>query len=155
MSQSPTIGAKARTPNPALRPLEFLIGEWRTAGTHPLVPGKTLPGRTAFCWHEDGAFLIMRSQVDEPRFPDGLAIIGSDDSTGAFTMIYFDERGTSRLFDVSVGERTLTWRRDNPELSQTMTITAGDGGDRLIGEGRMSQGGGPWGDDLSQVYTRT
>lgn len=154
MSPSSLIGAKARIPNPALRPLEFLIGEWRTTGTHPLVPGKALPGRTSFAWDEGGAFLVIRSQVEEPEFPDGLAMIGSDDVAGAFAMIYFDERGVSRLYQVTVGERTVTWRRDDPAFSQTMTITAGDDDGTLTGKGRMSRDGGAWEDDLSQMFRR-
>ena len=151
---SVTIGAKARIPNPALKSLEFLIGEWLTAGTHPLVPSETLPGRTSFSWHEGGAFLIMRAQVDHPQFPDGIAIIGSDDVSGTFAMTYFDERGTSRLFVVSVGEGTVSWRRDNPKFAQSVTVTA-DGNDRLVSQGRMSENGGEWTDDLSQVFART
>jgi hypothetical protein len=154
MAQSPVIGAEALIPNPALKPLEFLIGEWRTTGSHPLVPGTSVCGRTSFAWHEGGAFLIMRSQVDEPRFPGGMAIIGSDDVAGTFAMIYFDARGTSRLFKVSVDGRTVTWRRDNPEFSQMVTITAGEDGATLASKGRMSQKGGAWTDDLSQVFER-
>ena len=69
-------------------------------------------------------------------------------------MTYFDERGVSRLYLVEVGERTVTWRRDDPALAQSMTITAGDDGGTLTGKGRMSQHGGDWGDDLSQTFTR-
>jgi hypothetical protein len=151
MTQSSAIGAKALITNPALKPLEFLIGEWRTTGSHPLVPDKAVQGRTVFAWHEGGAFLVMRSQVDEPRFPDGLAIIGSD-VDGRFAMSYFDERGVSRLFEVTVGDRTVTWRRNDPELAQRVTIRAD--GDRLVSKGRMSQNGGDWTDDLSQVFER-
>jgi hypothetical protein len=152
MGQSSSIGAKALIPNPALTRLAFLIGDWRTTGTHPLVPGKTLVGRTSFAWHEGGAFLVMRSEVDEPRFPDGLAIIGSSDVAGTFAMIYFDERGTSRLFEVKVGDGTVTWRRDDPDFAQSNTITVQDG--TLVGRGRMSTEDGSWTDDLSQVFER-
>ncbi|HEX8239624.1 MAG TPA: hypothetical protein VF574_07790 [Allosphingosinicella sp.] len=152
MSGYPSTGAKARVPNPALKPLEFLIGEWRTAGTHPMVPGETLAGRTSFSWHEGGAFLIMRSQVDKPKFPDGVAIIGSDGGSGKLTMIYFDERLVSRILDVTAGERSVTWRHDDPEFTQILTIAAE--GDQLVSKGRMSRKGGEWEDDLSQVFTR-
>lgn len=154
MGDPPAIGAKAQIPNPALRPLAFLIGEWRTTGSHPMMPGKILHGRTHFSWHEGGAFLLMRTQVDEPEFPDGLAIIGSDDVAGSFIMTYFDQRGISRLYQVTVGIRTVTWRRDDRQLSQENTITAEDEGDTLVGKGRMSQDGGDWGDDLSQIFRR-
>ena len=151
-TETPLIGAKARTANQSLQQLQFLIGEWRTTGSHPMVPGEVLEGRASFAWHEGGAFLVMRSQVDAPKFPDGIAIIGSDDAAGTFAMVYFDERGTSRLMEVTVGERTVTWRHDNPDFAQSLTIIAD--GDRLVSKGRMSQDGGPWTDDLSQTYER-
>jgi hypothetical protein len=152
MSQSPSPGAAALIPNPALEPLDFLVGDWRTAGTHPMVPGATLEGRTSFTRHEGGAFLVMRSQVDHPDFPDGVAIVGSDDSSGAYSMLYFDERGISRILSLSVGERSVTWSHDDPEFAQSLTIAAE--GDKLVSKGRMSRNGGAWEDDLSQVFTR-
>jgi hypothetical protein len=40
LDESGTVGAKALIPNPALRPFQFLIGVWRTTGTHPIVPNR-------------------------------------------------------------------------------------------------------------------
>jgi hypothetical protein len=145
--------SEAQTLNAALRPLDFLIGEWRTTGMHPLVPGETLRGQTTFARHEGGAFLIMRSEVDHPLFPSGTAIIGSDNASGKFMMIYFDERGISRMYEVTIGDRSVTWCRNDPDLSQSLTITARDDGE-LISRGRMSHKGGDWADDLSQVFSR-
>ena len=34
MFKSSAIGAKALIPNPALKRLEFLLGKWRTEGSH-------------------------------------------------------------------------------------------------------------------------
>jgi hypothetical protein len=86
------IGSEARKANPTLEPFEPLIGEWRTSGTHPLVPGKTFHGRASFSWIEGGAFLIWRSEMDEPEIPSGTAILGSDDAEGTFSVLYLDER---------------------------------------------------------------
>lgn len=149
----PVIGAQALIPNPTLAPLEFLIGEWMTSGTHPMLPGAPLIGVTSFAWHESGAFLAMRSQVDEPRIPDGIALFGSDDRAGAFTMIYFDEREISRIYSVEIAEGRITWSRDDPQLAQSVTVSAQPDG-TLVSEGRMSQDGGPWGPDLSQRFRR-
>jgi hypothetical protein len=77
MERTRSVGGAAHRANMALTPFEFLIGEWRTTGTHRMVPGKALSGRTSFSWHKGGAFLVMRTEVDEPGFPDGVAI-GSD-----------------------------------------------------------------------------
>jgi hypothetical protein len=74
------IATKALVPNPALKPFGALLGEWQTAGSHPYVPKVTLHGRTSFEWLEGGAFLIMRSEIDEPHFPHGVAIFASDDA---------------------------------------------------------------------------
>lgn len=124
MTAPAPIGHEALIPNPALEPLTFLIGTWRTTGAHPLLPGKPLHGRTSFAWHQGGAFLIMHSEIDEPEIPSGVAIIGSDDAAGTCAMIYFDERGISRHYAIETGPRTMTWRRDDPQFRQTMTFTA-------------------------------
>jgi hypothetical protein len=150
--KSSSIAAKARIPNPALKPLAFLIGEWRTTGTHPGVPGKSLCGQTSFAWHEGGSFLIMHQEIDEPQFPDGIAIIASDDS-GKFTMTYFDERKVSRIYDVTVDRQTMTWHRDDPKLAQRASIMIKDD-ETLESKGRISKDGGPWSDDLSQLFKR-
>ena len=103
------IGPEAQRPNPALEPLSRLVGVWRTTGTHPLVPGTTFHGRTSFEWHEDGAFMLMRSEIDEPEIPSAVAVIGSDDAAGTFTMIYFDERDISRRYTVEVADGEVRW----------------------------------------------
>lgn len=56
------------------------------------MPGMVLNGRTSSRWHEGGAFLMIRTQIDAPDFPQGVAIIGSDGVPGIFSMSYFDER---------------------------------------------------------------
>jgi hypothetical protein len=67
-------------------------------------------------------------------------------------MIYFDERRVSRVMDVTVAENSVTWRHDDPNFAQRLTIRKE--GDRLVSKGLMSENGGPWSDDLSQVFER-
>src|SRR5215207_1755205 len=108
---------EAAKPNPALEPLSVLVGTWITVGTHPLVPGTTFHGQTTFDWLEGGAFLRMRSQIDEPEIPSGTAVFGSDDATGECSMLYFDERGVSRRYEISVRDNARKWWRDAPGFS--------------------------------------
>src|SRR3954449_9872330 len=103
------IGPGAQRRNSALEPLTPLLGDWRTTGTHPLVPGTTFHGRTSFGWHEGGAFVLMRSEIDEPEIPNGVAVIGSDDAAGTFTMLYFDERDISRRYTVEGADGAGSW----------------------------------------------
>jgi hypothetical protein len=153
MASSP-IGREALIPNPALAPLEMLVGEWRATGTHPLVPGVTFHGRASFAWHEGGAFLVMRTEIDEPQIPSAVAIFGSDDAEGSFFMLYFDERGVSRKYDVTIEAGAVSWRRDDPTFSQRMTLKIDPGGEKIALQGVMSRERGEWEDDLSRTYTR-
>lgn len=146
------IGTKAQLPNPALQLFELLIGEWYTAGKHPYFPDVTLNGRVLFEWIEGGAFLLMRSELDNPKFPDGIAIFGSDDEEQAYYMIYFDERGVSRKYDVSIKENKLTWWRDDPHFSQRFTMHIAK--NKLVSKGEMSRDCEDWEKDLSLTYTR-
>jgi hypothetical protein len=148
------IGPEAQRPNPALEPLTPLLGNWRTTGTHPLVPEKTFHGRTSFAWHQGGAFVLMHSEIDEPEIPSGVAVIGSDDVAGTFTMIYFDERGISRRYTVEVGDGEVSWHRDETGFAQRMVVTIASDGSRLDAKGTMSHEGGPWEDDLQLTYER-
>lgn len=148
------IGHGARIPNPALEPLTFLIGEWSTVGSHPMLPGRTLRGRTSFAWAEGGAFLVMRSEIDEPEVPSGIGFIGTDDDSGECSMLYFDQRGVSRRYLMSLRSDRWHWWRDDPGFSQRFTGTLEDGGKRIVGKGEMRRDGGTWEGDLALTYTR-
>ena len=146
---------EASIPNPALQPFGVLIGTWTTVGSHPQLPGMTLHGRTSFEWLEEGAFLIMRSEIDEPGIPSGIAIIGSDDAIGEHFMLYFDERGVSRRYDVSFRDGVVRWWRNAPGFSQRFTGTLVDNGRTIIGKGELSKDGSSWEGDLELTYRRT
>ena len=146
------IGAEAGIPNPLLRPLSFLVGEWHTEGSHPHLPG-TLHGRTSFAWSDGGAFLVMRTQIDEPGVPSAIAILGTDDAAKECYMLYFDERGVSRRYSVALRSDQWQWWRDTPGFSQRFTAQLVDGGNRMVGHGELNRGE-RWEPDLELTYTR-
>jgi hypothetical protein len=146
---------EAAKPNPALQPLAGLVGTWKTTGTHQLIPGKTFHGVTSFSWIEGGAFLIVRSRIEEPEIPSGIAIFGTDDANGICTMLYFDERGISRRYEVSFLERGVAWARTARDISQRFELTLSADGRTMESRGEMSRNGGPWEQDLRLSYIRT
>ena len=148
------IGSDALIPNPALHEFSALVGEWTTTGTHPHLPGTIFHGRTSFQWHEGGAFMVMHSEIDEPGIPSGIAIFGSDNETRKYFMIYFDERGISRKYDVTMNDNILEWQRVDTKISQLFTIAIGGDGHKMTGKGEMSRDGKPWEPDLNLTYTR-
>src|SRR3954467_5948518 len=148
------IGIEAQRPNPALEPPGAIGRQWRTTGTHPLMPGVTFHGRTSFEWHEGGAFVLMRSEIDEPEIPSAVAVVGSDDAGGTSTMFYLDERGFSRRYTVEVAAGEVRWHRDEAGFAQRMVVTIAADGKRLNAQGTMSHNGGPWENDLQLDYER-
>jgi hypothetical protein len=145
---------QASIPNPALEPFRVLIGNWTTTGTHGLVQYTILHGRTSFEWLEGGAFLMMRSEIDDPRFPSGIAIFGSDDSEKEYYMLTFDERGVSRKYEVTLRDNLWKWWRNASGFFQRYEGTIVDGGNTIISKGEVSKDGVSWEKDLDLTYKR-
>jgi hypothetical protein len=145
---------EASIPNPALKPLSILIGNWSTTGTHPMIPDTILHGRSSFEWLENGAFLMWRSEIDEPGVPSGIAIFGSDDSAEAFSMLYFDERGVSREFEATLHDNVWKMWRNVHGFSQRSTGTIVDGGNAIIWQSELSRDDATWQKDLELTFKR-
>jgi hypothetical protein len=148
-------GNEAAKPNPALAALAPLVGSWTTEGTHPMVPGTTFHGSTTFEWIEGGAFLLMRSRIDEPEIPSGIVILCSDDQSGEYWMSYFDERGVSRRYEMRLDGNILEYWRNNDEFSQRCVVTIAPDGGSMVARGTMQRKGGEWEPDLELTYTRS
>jgi hypothetical protein len=141
--------------NEKLQALSPVIGEWTTIGTHPMLPGRTFHGHATFDWIESGGFLRLRSTIEEPEIPDGVAIFGTDDATpNAGAMIYFDVRGVAREYRWTVAGNTLRWSRTSAEFSQRLDLTISDDGRHLAWKGEMSRDGSTWEPDLELTFTR-
>ena len=141
--------------NPRLQALAVLVGEWATVGTHPMLPGKTFHGHASFTWLESGAFLLFHSHIDEPEIPNGVAILGTDDSNpDGGAMLYFDVRNVSREYRWTISSNVWTWSRDELGFSQRMVLTIANDGLRIEAKGQMSRNGKSWEPDLQLTYTR-
>lgn len=144
-------------PNPALATLDRIVGIWTVTGAHPYLPGRTLRGRVTFERIEDGAFVRMRSKMEDPEIPEGVAIFGTDggdDADGACTMLYADTRGVTRRYEVELRADGFTWARDAPKMAQRFRVTIAADGRSMEGEGTMSRDGAPWEPDLRLSYVR-
>jgi hypothetical protein len=126
-----------------------LVGAWTTEGSHPLLPGADIRGRSTFEWLAGEQFLIWRSSYDHPDIPDAIAVIGLDDA-----MHYFDARGVSRVYRASLGDGVWRFSRDDPGFRQRFTGTFSTDGATITGRGEMARDGGDWEDDLALTYRR-
>ena len=146
---------KAFPPNEALQVFRPMIGVWNTVGTHGMIPNTTLHGRTTFSWHKSGLFILVESTIKEDvGIPDGLSIIGSDNTLGTYIMIYYDERGVSRHYQVSMDGHVMRWWREAPEFFQRNTLTFSEDKQTLFGKGEISKEGSTWEQDLNLTYSK-
>lgn len=139
--------------NPTLKNLDVLVGEWNLAGNHPGIP-YPVRGRASFNWSEKGAFLAWRTDYEQSLPPDAIAVISGDDSTDHCTVLYFDERGVSRVYEMSLQDDVWKMWRNAPGFMQRMTGAIGQDQDTITVHGELSKDGFHWEQDLDLVYTR-
>ena len=69
-------------------------------------------------------------------------------------MLYFDERGVSRRYDVVVEANGFTWSRDSSRFAQRFQVTMAADGRTMEGVGTMKKEGETWQPDLCLTYVR-
>ena len=149
--------------NPLLDRLDTLAGEW----TQEAVIDGTVVGtaRATFEWTEDGAFLVQHGQADPPLPGTPRAwiensplpvvtMMGLDDTSERFTMLYADARDVFRVYQMTFEDGLWTLWRDAPEFHQRFRGTVEDGGRRIRGAWEFSPDGTTWRVDFGQNYHR-
>jgi hypothetical protein len=140
--------------NAALAPLDRVLGSWTVTGSHPHLPDRTLPGKVTFERIEGGAFVRMHSTMDDAEMPDAVALFGTDGDEDTCTMLYFDTRGVSRRYEVTLHADGFTWSRDARSFAQRFRLTIAPDGRTMAAEGTMKREGSDWEPDLHLSYAR-
>jgi hypothetical protein len=107
--------------NPALVDLEFLSGEWdMELSNAPFLPSRddTAHAHVTFEWIEDGALLVMRQSEQSGNPPSARWAIGRDESGPDYKVLYSDDRGVSRVYEMSFSEGLWQLWRNTPGFSQ-------------------------------------
>jgi hypothetical protein len=148
--------AKKHTPaNPALKPLQPLVGAWHSEirwskETHKLVGGPELVrGRVTFEWLEDGHFLIQR-MGDAARW-----VIGRDDTSKLDGVLYADSRGVSRLYEMSLSNSVWKIWRKARGFHQRFTGRFSHDGRTITASWKRSVDGTSWHHDFDVTFTKT
>jgi hypothetical protein len=140
-----------------------LIGAWSMA---VIMPGQQRPdplpdigARVTFEWLGDEAFVIERWTVPIPEAPDGVAVIGWDQSRNTFLQHYFDTRGVARVYEMTLDRGVWTATRRKPdfspfEFSQRFSGTFSDDGKRIEGTWEIANDHTTWEKDFDLIYTR-
>lgn len=137
-------------PNPTLKPLETLIGEWEVEV--PQFPGAR--GRATFEWLEGGAFLRFHADAPDPA-PSATLIISRDDSGETYTVLHYDLRGVSRVYQMSFEHSTWKIWREAPGFWQRFEGTLAEDGRSISTRWEKSPDGSSWELDFDQIFTRS
>jgi hypothetical protein len=89
--------------------LDRLVGTWQTEARFP--NGVSGTGTTTFELVLGGEYLLQRATADATGVPEGLMIIGPDHE-GALTQHYFDSRGVTRHYAMTLEGDTWELERD-------------------------------------------
>ena len=139
----------------ALEQLEPLIGEWameaRWAATGELWPGG---GRVTFEWLDSKAHLVQRATVGHPDAPDNVSVIGCDAANGTYYQLYSDERGVSRVYQMSIGDGEWKLWRTGPPFAQRFRATFGDDGRTIRGAWEIAEDGANFTPDFEVVFRK-
>jgi len=142
-----------------MRRLEPLVGEWDVTLTHAWFldsMNTEIHGTATIEWYAD-AFLLLRSSfpgrsADQGGSAWGMAF-SRNDPRDTFVALYNDDRGVSRVFDMSFADGVWTLLREDPDFHQRLAIRIGE--DRLDWRADASEDAGQsWRKDLDYVFVR-
>lgn len=141
-------------PNPALKPLEALVGEWRVAMVFPADTAAIVHTTMSFTWLEEGAFLLMQMGDRASSLPWSIAIISRDDGVEAYSLLYYDWRGVSRIYQMRLSDGVWTQWRTAPGFSQRFSGVLSDDGQTITARWERSSDDVTWEHDFDLTYTK-
>ncbi len=142
----------APRPTPALKPLEALIGEWRVEMTFP--GAAPVQSAMSFTWLDDGAFALMRMGDHTSGLPWSTVIIGRDQEMEPYTLLYYDWRGVSRVYQMSLSDGVWKQWRTAPGFSQRFHGVLSDDRQTITTYWEKSSDGAAWEHDFDLTYTK-
>ena len=142
----------------SVAPLERLVGTWQLEA---VVDSRSMiRGATTFEPIEGGAFLLQHADAKAgPEWAEHspmpvTSVIGFDDTSGEFSMLYADARGVHRVYRMRLDDETWTVWRDAPGCFQRFVGSFTDGGRTINGRWESSPDGSAWELDFEMRYWR-
>lgn len=115
-----------KTPNPALKKLNHLLGDWKQAGAWE--------GTASYEWMDGGFFMIQRFTGNTPDgHYEGIEYICFDEDTQTLRSHLMDTNGSNFTYTYEIND-------DDPE-NVTATIWFGEKGSDNFLSGKMSKDG--------------
>jgi len=113
-----------------------------------LPEGEVVHGSASFEFIDDGRLLAFR-QGDAATW-----IIGGDDASALYTVLYADGRGVSRVYAMTFDGETWRIWRDDQQFSQRFEAVVSAGLDLISGRWEKRSSGEEWEHDFAVTYRR-
>lgn len=140
--------------NKALAALEPLIGEWEytmyNAWFLESMDTEVKGFSTIERLHD--SFVVFR-ETDADKKPSNIWVIGYSDPQEKYEMFYYDQRGVSRIFDMTFDGKKMVFSREDKDMHQRMTLTIKADGLHVVAEASDDKGK-TWRKDLEIAYVR-
>ncbi len=143
--------------NPALEPLQILVGQWEaelSTASFLERPTDTVLGQVSFDWVLNGSFLLLRMGDKPPSPPSALWLIGRDESTRDYTVLYYDARTVSRVYHMTFSDGVWKMNREAPGFWQRFEAVFSSNGNTINGRWDKSTDGVRWEHDFDVKYSR-
>lgn len=114
-------------------------------------PDEKVHGSVAFRWIESGPLLATSRGAGMPA---ATWVIGRDDGGQDYTVLYSDDRGVSRVYEMSFRNRVWKMWRNDPEFSQRFEGTVSEDNRTICASWEQSSDGKKWEHDFNLRYTR-
>jgi len=140
--------------NPALEPLDVLVGEWNLTLTDAwFLESRDVrqQGRATARWLGD-AFIELEAEMEGEHVWH--FVLGHSDPNEELVALYHDPRPTSRLFHMTFTGDEWTLHREDPDFHQR--FVAHVSADRIHGRWDASEDrGASWRKDFDLIFERT
>ena len=133
--------------NPELKNLARLVGKWEVELIFPADPANKVQAQATFDWLEGESFVIE-------HFGSSVWIIGPDDTTETYSVLYHDERGVSRVYEMSLQGDTWKIWRNAPGFAQRFEGKLIEADRTITAHWEKSSDGSTWEHDFDLIYTR-
>jgi hypothetical protein len=147
----------SQNPNPALQDLEILVGDWTMELSNASFlphPSDTMTGHVSIEWLQEGAFLVMYMGSQPPGTPDAIWLMGRDESTPSYVVLYYDNRKVSRVYEMSFSDGTWKMWRNSPDFSQRFEGKLSEDGNTITAHWQKSSDGSTWEHDFDVTYAK-
>lgn len=144
-------------PNPALQELEFFIGNWKMELSNTsFLPDRSAvaEGYVSFELLEDGAYIVMSQESKLPGPPVATWLISRDESVENYAIFYYDSRGVSRIYEMSLSNKVWKIWRNSPGFSQRFEGRISNDDNTVTAQWEKSFDGVSWEHDFDMKYNR-